>query len=87
MREIEDMKLHHFRACFVGWCRCDLGDILLEFDRILRPGGYIIAREKQRHALTLQAVVKALHWDTVKSFREGDQILMSLRKGSWRPLA
>ncbi|XP_010522473.1 PREDICTED: probable methyltransferase PMT3 [Tarenaya hassleriana] len=46
---------------------CSIEDLLLEMDRILRPSGFIIIRDKQRTMDSVKKYLKALHWDVVAS--------------------
>lgn len=45
--------------------RCDLEDILLEMDRILRPEGCVIIREDVDILVEVKRIVDGLNWDSV----------------------
>ena len=45
-------------------CRCDLEDILLEMDRILRPEGAVIFRDEVDVLIKVNKIVRGMRWDT-----------------------
>lgn len=59
--------------------------ILVEMDRILRPGGWAIIREKLEILDPLEAILKSLHWEIVMTFRKDKEGIMSVKKTTWRP--
>ncbi|GMI79935.1 hypothetical protein like AT3G56080 [Hibiscus trionum] len=61
--------------------RCEIIDIAVEMDRILRPGGYLLLQDTMETIKKLNPVLRSLHWST--SLYEG-QFLIG-KKGSWRP--
>ncbi|XP_010556908.1 PREDICTED: probable methyltransferase PMT8 [Tarenaya hassleriana] len=46
---------------------CSPEDLLLEMDRILRPSGFVVIRDKQRIVDSLKKYLQALHWDVVSA--------------------
>ncbi|KAL8157250.1 putative methyltransferase PMT2 [Apium graveolens] len=44
--------------------RCDIEDILLEMDRILRPEGSVIIRDEVEVVVKVQKIVGGMRWDT-----------------------
>lgn len=42
---------------------CSFEDLLLEMDRILRPRGYVIFRDKAHVINYIKTLLKALRWD------------------------
>lgn len=62
--------------------RCDDVDLVVEMDRILRPGGWVIIRDSIEMIQKLVPVVRSLHW--VSTVHE-EKYLVS-RKAFWRPL-
>lgn len=46
-------------------CRCDMEDILLEMDRILRPEGSIIIREDVDILVEVKRIVDGLNWESL----------------------
>ncbi|EOY17694.1 S-adenosyl-L-methionine-dependent methyltransferases superfamily protein isoform 1 [Theobroma cacao] len=61
--------------------RCDIIDVAVEMDRILRPGGYLLVQDTMEMIKKLNPVLRSLHWST--SLYQG-QFLVG-KKGSWRP--
>ncbi|CAN0909804.1 Probable methyltransferase PMT23 [Linum grandiflorum] len=61
--------------------RCDLVDVGLEIDRIVRPGGYLLMFETMESINSLTAVLKSLHW----SVKVHKAQYMVATKGFWRP--
>ncbi|KQK12966.1 hypothetical protein BRADI_1g07110v3 [Brachypodium distachyon] len=59
--------------------------ILVEMDRILRPGGWAIIREKLDILDPLEAILRSLHWEIVMTFRKDKEGIMSVKKTTWRP--
>ena len=49
---------------FVGYCdRCDIVDILLEMQRILRPGGAVIIRDGFDVLMKVKAITNQMRWN------------------------
>lgn len=46
---------------------CSAEDLLIEMDRILRPTGFIIIRDKQSVVESIKKYMQALHWEIVAS--------------------
>ncbi|KAH0876582.1 hypothetical protein HID58_063976 [Brassica napus] len=46
---------------------CSAEDLLIEMDRILRPTGFIIIRDKESVVESIKKYMKALHWEVVAS--------------------
>lgn len=65
--------------------RCDLSLMLLEMDRVLRPHGYIIIRERADMAPQVEAAAKAFHWNQTAHIVSGNEVLFAFEKGFWRP--
>ena len=45
-------------------CRCEMDDILLEMDRILRPEGSVILRDDVDILVKIKKITDALQWDS-----------------------
>lgn len=59
---------------------------MLEFDRILRPGGFAIIREHKSHIATVRGIAEGgLHWKLKRNVTEQDEVLLSYEKELWRP--
>ncbi|GAB4827632.1 hypothetical protein Ancab_034516 [Ancistrocladus abbreviatus] len=61
--------------------RCNIIDIAVEMDRILRPGGWTLIQDTKDAIGELSAILRTLHWQV--SLYE-DQYLVG-KKGFWRP--
>ncbi|XP_061976111.1 probable methyltransferase PMT23 [Populus nigra] len=61
--------------------RCDIIDVAVEMDRILRPGGYILVQDTMEMINKLNSVLRSMQWST--SLYQG-QFLVG-NKGFWRP--
>ncbi|KAJ6891928.1 methyltransferase PMT23 [Populus alba x Populus x berolinensis] len=61
--------------------RCDIIDVAVEMDRILRPGGYILVQDTTEIVNKLNSVLRSMQWST--SLYQG-QFLVG-NKGFWRP--
>lgn len=61
---------------------------MLEFDRILRPGGFVIIRERHGYVPTIRSIAEGgLHWQLKRNVTEQDEVLLSYEKTLWRPEA
>ncbi|KAH9309304.1 hypothetical protein KI387_037215, partial [Taxus chinensis] len=65
--------------------RCNLVDIILEMDRILRPQGWVIVRDMLPTVEKLLPVMHSLHWHTNTKITEKNEKLVVAQKGRWRP--
>jgi len=45
-------------------CRCELEDIVLEMDRILRPEGSVIIRDDVDILVKVKSIVNGMDWDS-----------------------
>ena len=63
--------------------RCDVVDTVVEMDRIVRPGGYVLIQESLEVIKELGPMFRSLHWSV--SVYE-DEFLVG-KKGFWRPSA
>lgn len=72
---------------------CSIEDLLLEMDRILRPTGFIIIRDKPSIVNYIMKYLAPLRWDSWSSNVEpesdslssGDEIVLMARKQLWLP--
>ncbi|CAA3019379.1 probable methyltransferase PMT3 [Olea europaea subsp. europaea] len=69
---------------------CSGEDLLLEMDRILRPTGFIIIRDKQSVIEFVKKYLSALHWEAVATAdstsnpdQEGDEVVLVVQKKLW----
>lgn len=61
--------------------RCDVVATVVEMDRILRPGGYVLIQDNMEAIKVLGPIFHSLHW-SVSVYQ--DQFLVG-KKGFWRP--
>ncbi|KAK7305912.1 hypothetical protein VNO77_43825 [Canavalia gladiata] len=61
--------------------RCDIVDVVVEIDRILRPDGYLLVQDSMEIINKLGPLLRSLHW-SVKLYQH--QFLVA-RKSFWRP--
>ncbi|TKY47573.1 methyltransferase PMT23 [Spatholobus suberectus] len=61
--------------------RCDIVDVVVEIDRILRPDGYLLVQDSMEIINKLGPVLRSLHW-SVTLYQ--NQFLVG-RKSFWRP--
>lgn len=66
-------------------------DLLIEMDRILRPKGFIIVRDRPRVVEFIKTYLKALHWEVVATAEAGqdseqgeDETVVIIQKKMWR---
>lgn len=60
-------------------------NVVMEVDRILRPDGWAIFRDKVEVLRDIEATVKSLHWDVVLSYTQDEEELLVAQKRFWRP--
>lgn len=65
--------------------RCKPVNTLLEMDRILRPQGWVIFREKSSMLNQILPIIESLHWNIGLTFVEGEEKLLVAQKTFWRP--
>lgn len=57
----------------------------MEMDRILRPDGWAIFRDKKETLAKVEEIVKSLHWDVTLTFNKEKEELLAVQKRFWRP--
>jgi len=66
---------------------CSLEDLLLEMDRVLRPTGFVIIRDKQTVIDFVKKYLSALHWEAIDSssdsVQDGDEVVFIIQKKLW----
>ncbi|XP_050385544.1 probable methyltransferase PMT23 [Argentina anserina] len=61
--------------------RCDIVEVVVEMDRVLRPGGHIVIQDTMEIIDKLRPILHSLHWSSTV---HQDQFLIG-QKGFWRP--
>ncbi|KAK1407493.1 hypothetical protein QVD17_39109 [Tagetes erecta] len=59
--------------------------IVVEMDRILRPGGWAIIRDKEPILKSLEEIFKSLHWEIRLTFVQNQEGILCVQKTMWRP--
>ncbi|XP_009631455.1 probable methyltransferase PMT23 [Nicotiana tomentosiformis] len=61
--------------------RCDMAEVVVEMDRILRPGGFLLVQDTMQMLNKLSSILRSLHWSVTL---HQEQFLVG-KKGFWRP--
>ncbi|KAF7829676.1 putative methyltransferase PMT28 [Senna tora] len=59
--------------------------IVVEMDRILRPGGWMILRDKIEILNPLEDILRSLQWKIVMTFAKDKEGIICAQKTTWRP--
>ncbi|XP_078430439.1 S-adenosyl-L-methionine-dependent methyltransferases superfamily protein isoform X2 [Wolffia australiana] len=59
--------------------------IVAEIDRILRPGGWIIVRDKVEISRPLEGLLRSLRWEIRMTYAMDGEGLICAQKTAWRP--
>ncbi|XP_041021047.1 probable methyltransferase PMT27 isoform X1 [Juglans microcarpa x Juglans regia] len=65
--------------------RCKLAPVMVEVDRIVRPGGKLIVRDESSTIGEVENLLKSLHWEVHLTFSKNQEGMLSAQKGNWRP--
>ncbi|KAI3865052.1 hypothetical protein MKX03_017682 [Papaver bracteatum] len=65
--------------------RCSLVAVIAEVDRILRPNGKLIVRDKVEIIKELKQMAESLHWEIRLTNNKENEGLLCLQKTIWRP--
>ncbi|CAD6338318.1 unnamed protein product [Miscanthus lutarioriparius] len=65
--------------------RCAVLPVVVEVDRIVRPGGSIIVRDEAGAVGEVEKLLRSLHWDVRLTFSKNDEGVMYAEKSDWRP--
>lgn len=69
-----------------GFCRCKQPvAIVVEMDRIVRPGGWAIIRDKVEILDPLEGIFRSLHWEIRMTYNHEKEGIMCVQKTIWRP--
>eukprot|EP00250_Pteridium_aquilinum_P012250 c20598_g1_i1 orf=375-2666(+) len=82
-RTYDLLHVDHLFKRLVSRCKPVL--VLLEMDRILRPQGWVIFREKSSTIDQISSIIESLHWDERLRYVEGEEQLLVFQKSFWRP--
>lgn len=59
--------------------------IVVEMDRLLRPGGWVIVRDKVVILEPLEGIFRSLKWDIHMTFAKDKEGILVAQKSTWRP--
>lgn len=59
--------------------------IVVEMDRILRPRGWVIVRDKAVILESLERIFRSLNWDIHMTFAQDKEGILVAQKTIWRP--
>ncbi|PSS31341.1 Methyltransferase [Actinidia chinensis var. chinensis] len=59
--------------------------IVVEMDRLLRPGGWAILRDKVEILDPLEGIFRSLHWEIRITYNQDKEGIMCVQKTRWRP--
>lgn len=59
--------------------------IVVEMDRILRPGGWAIIRDKLEILNPFETILKSLHWEIRMTYGKDKEGIICAQKTTWRP--
>ncbi|EXB63944.1 putative methyltransferase PMT28 [Morus notabilis] len=78
IRNVMDMK------AIYGGCNQPVW-IVVEMDRMLRPGGWTIIRDKVEILGPLEGILKSLNWDIRLTYAQDKEGIICAQKNMWRP--
>ncbi|KAF7130639.1 hypothetical protein RHSIM_Rhsim10G0132300 [Rhododendron simsii] len=64
---------------------CNLMAVVAEADRILRPEGRLIVRDKVETINELESLLKSMHWEIPFKYSKDNEGLLCAQKTLWRP--
>uniref|UniRef100_A0A5B6Z0A0 Putative methyltransferase PMT26 n=1 Tax=Davidia involucrata TaxID=16924 RepID=A0A5B6Z0A0_DAVIN len=64
--------------------KCNLVAVVAEVDRILRPEGKLIVRDKVETIGELESMLKAMHWEVRMTYSKDQEGLLCVQKTMWR---
>jgi hypothetical protein len=82
MHEEHFINLVDYKYCC---CRCELLGVIVEVDRIVRPGGRLIVRDDMETISEVESIIRSLHWEVRLSHYQGKEGLLFAQKTMWRP--
>ncbi|CAL5323969.1 unnamed protein product [Camellia sinensis] len=65
--------------------KCNLAAVVAETDRILRPEGKLIVRDKVETINELESLLRAMHWEIHMTYSKDKEGLLCAQKTMWRP--
>ncbi|KAI4345070.1 hypothetical protein L6164_012237 [Bauhinia variegata] len=65
--------------------RCTLVGVVAEIDRILRPEGKFIVRDKVENINELESMFRSMQWEVRMTYSKDKEGLLCVQKSMWRP--
>ncbi|KAJ9561957.1 hypothetical protein OSB04_007117 [Centaurea solstitialis] len=65
--------------------RCKIAPVMAEIDRILRPGGNLIAWDESSMIREIDELLKSMHWEVNSTLTNNQEGIISAQKSTWRP--
>ncbi|XP_044510639.1 probable methyltransferase PMT28 isoform X2 [Mangifera indica] len=59
--------------------------IVVEMDRLLRPGGWVIVRDKVEILDPLEGILRSMHWEIRLTYAQNKEGILCAQKTLWRP--
>uniref|UniRef100_A0A1D1Y9B4 Methyltransferase n=1 Tax=Anthurium amnicola TaxID=1678845 RepID=A0A1D1Y9B4_9ARAE len=83
-RSYDLLHADHLFARLKNRCKQPV-NIVVEMDRILRPGGWVIVRDKLEILNPLEEIVRTLHWEIRMTYAQDKEGIICAQKTTWRP--
>lgn len=83
-RSYDLLHADHLFSRLKNRCRQPVA-IVVEMDRVLRPGGWAIIRDKVEILDPLEGILKSLHWEIRMTFAQDKEGIICAQKTTWRP--
>ncbi|KAJ0703517.1 putative S-adenosyl-L-methionine-dependent methyltransferase [Helianthus annuus] len=77
--------LHADHLFFMLAKRCNITPVVVEIDRIVRPGGKLIVRDDSSTIMEVEQLLKSLHWEVHLTSSKNQEGILSAQKSTWRP--
>ncbi|KAG2268740.1 hypothetical protein Bca52824_063295 [Brassica carinata] len=61
------------------------GLIVVEMDRLTRPGGWVVVRDKVEILEPLEEILRSLHWEIRMTYAQDKEGMLCAQKTLWRP--
>ncbi|KAM7517180.1 hypothetical protein LguiA_006763 [Lonicera macranthoides] len=83
-RSYDLLHADHLFSRLKNRCKQPVG-IVVEMDRLVRPGGWGIIRDKVDILDPLEGIFRSLHWDIHLTFAQDKEGILCVQKTMWRP--